>query len=151
MALVGSCFEMMKLPQCNGTHKTRHPCVICSLSSHHAGVPQIRRAAEISQLQHEALSIFGSSGCYACVAGHLSARQEVHKAWTSRLEAEFFNQGDQERSRGLQVSALMDRENRAGITKSQVLPAPPPPSPAPLTWSHNRCSKPSHATLCTSK
>lgn len=54
------------------------------------------------------------------VAGHLSAQQEVHKAWTSRLEAEFFNQGDQERSRGLQVSALMDRDNRAGITKSQV-------------------------------
>ncbi|KAK9817422.1 hypothetical protein WJX74_010557 [Apatococcus lobatus] len=52
--------------------------------------------------------------------GHLSAQQQVHKVWTSRLEAEFFNQGDQERSRGLQVSALMDRENRAGITKSQV-------------------------------
>ena len=52
--------------------------------------------------------------------GHLSTTQEVHKKWTSRLEAEFFAQGDEERKRGMNVSPLMDRHNQTGVSKSQV-------------------------------
>ena len=52
--------------------------------------------------------------------GHLSTTQEVHKKWTSRLEAEFFAQGDEERKRGMTVSPLMDRHNQTGVSKSQV-------------------------------
>ncbi|KAK9822605.1 hypothetical protein WJX74_009466 [Apatococcus lobatus] len=52
--------------------------------------------------------------------GHLASPLHVHKRWTRCLETEFFKQGDIERERGMAISALMDRHNCAGITKSQV-------------------------------
>ncbi|KAK9868898.1 hypothetical protein WJX84_009064 [Apatococcus fuscideae] len=52
--------------------------------------------------------------------GHLSTTQAVHKKWTSRLEAEFFAQGDEERKRNMTISPLMDRHNKTGVSKSQV-------------------------------
>ncbi|KAJ9530363.1 hypothetical protein QJQ45_000734 [Haematococcus lacustris] len=51
--------------------------------------------------------------------GHLAAPLPVHLAWVSRLEAEFFAQGDAERAQGLPISPLCDR-TKQGITKSQV-------------------------------
>ncbi|KAJ9521684.1 hypothetical protein QJQ45_015392, partial [Haematococcus lacustris] len=51
--------------------------------------------------------------------GHLAAPLPVHLAWVSRLEAEFFTQGDAERAHGLPISPLCDR-TKQGITKSQV-------------------------------
>lgn len=51
--------------------------------------------------------------------GHLSASWAVHHVWVSRLEEEFFRQGDREKALNLPVSPLMDR-TRDGITKSQV-------------------------------
>ncbi|KAL6758672.1 3'5'-cyclic nucleotide phosphodiesterase [Haematococcus lacustris] len=51
--------------------------------------------------------------------GHLAAPLPVHLAWVSRLEAEFFLQGDVERAAGLPLSPLCDR-TKQGITKSQV-------------------------------
>ncbi|KAJ9520995.1 hypothetical protein QJQ45_022698, partial [Haematococcus lacustris] len=51
--------------------------------------------------------------------GHLAAPLPVHLAWVSRLEAEFFAQGDAERAQGLTISPLCDR-TKQGITKSQV-------------------------------
>eukprot|EP00928_Gymnodinium_smaydae_P032766 TRINITY_DN23648_c0_g1_i1.p1 TRINITY_DN23648_c0_g1~~TRINITY_DN23648_c0_g1_i1.p1 ORF type:complete len:869 (-),score=166.06 TRINITY_DN23648_c0_g1_i1:366-2972(-) len=41
--------------------------------------------------------------------GHLTLDWEVHKLWVSRLEVEFFAQGDREKELGLPVSFLMDR------------------------------------------
>lgn len=52
--------------------------------------------------------------------GHLASPLEVHQQWVRRLEEEMFMQGDQERLRGLPVSALMDRTKGQGITKSQT-------------------------------
>ncbi|GFH21958.1 phosphodiesterase [Haematococcus lacustris] len=52
--------------------------------------------------------------------GHLAAPFPVHLAWVSRLEAEFFEQGDAERALGLPISPLCDR-TKQGITKSQTL------------------------------
>ena len=51
--------------------------------------------------------------------GHLTATLDVHKKWVSRLEEEFFEQGDCERARGMKVSFLMDR-SKPGVSKSQV-------------------------------
>ncbi|GFH22595.1 3'5'-cyclic nucleotide phosphodiesterase [Haematococcus lacustris] len=51
--------------------------------------------------------------------GHLAAPLPVHLVWVSRLEAEFFTQGDAERAHGLPISPLCDR-TKQGITKSQV-------------------------------
>ncbi|GAX77392.1 hypothetical protein CEUSTIGMA_g4838.t1 [Chlamydomonas eustigma] len=50
--------------------------------------------------------------------GHLSSAPAVHVKWVQKLEAEFFIQGDKERSAGLPVSPLMER-TKEGITKSQ--------------------------------
>ncbi|KAJ9508536.1 hypothetical protein QJQ45_012079 [Haematococcus lacustris] len=51
--------------------------------------------------------------------GHLAASESVHLAWVSRLEGEFFAQGDAERAQGLPISPLCDR-TKQGVTKSQV-------------------------------
>eukprot|EP00927_Polykrikos_kofoidii_P025777 TRINITY_DN230_c0_g1_i1.p1 TRINITY_DN230_c0_g1~~TRINITY_DN230_c0_g1_i1.p1 ORF type:complete len:792 (+),score=108.52 TRINITY_DN230_c0_g1_i1:116-2377(+) len=52
--------------------------------------------------------------------GHLSLSWAAHLRWVRLLEAEFFAQGDQEKSMGFaQVSFLMDREH-PGVTQSQV-------------------------------
>lgn len=52
--------------------------------------------------------------------GHLSLSWAAHLRWVRLLEAEFFAQGDQEKSMGFaKVSFLMDREH-AGVTQSQV-------------------------------
>jgi cAMP-specific phosphodiesterase 4/high affinity cAMP-specific and IBMX-insensitive 3',5'-cyclic phosphodiesterase 8 len=50
--------------------------------------------------------------------GHLTASRETHKRWVTRLESEFFNQGDRERQALLPISPLMDR-TKEGVTKSQ--------------------------------
>ncbi|KAK9819731.1 hypothetical protein WJX72_001710 [[Myrmecia] bisecta] len=52
--------------------------------------------------------------------GHLAAPPEQHKKWALMLEEEFFRQGDKEKKANLKVSALMDRSNKGGITRSQV-------------------------------
>ena len=50
--------------------------------------------------------------------GHLTASREVHRRWVTRLETEFFAQGDREREALLPISPLMDR-TKEGVTKSQ--------------------------------
>ncbi|KAK9863546.1 hypothetical protein WJX84_008465 [Apatococcus fuscideae] len=52
--------------------------------------------------------------------GHLSSPTEVHKRWTTQLTEEFFRQGDRERAMDLKISPLMDRNDSAGMVKSQV-------------------------------
>eukprot|EP00873_Tetraselmis_striata_P000018 jgi/Tetstr1/420282/TSEL_001031.t1 len=43
--------------------------------------------------------------------GHCALPMEIHKEWVTRLEEEFFLQGDREKAAGRdQISALMDRE-----------------------------------------
>ncbi|KAK9861815.1 hypothetical protein WJX84_012136 [Apatococcus fuscideae] len=102
-----------------GKHRSAQSTPSCQTStSNGVTTPASDQSSPEPMLEQKVLAAQVALKC--ADIGHLSAQQEVHKAWTSRLEAEFFNQGDQERSRGLQVSALMDRENRAGITKSQV-------------------------------
>ncbi|EKX50674.1 hypothetical protein GUITHDRAFT_66867 [Guillardia theta CCMP2712] len=54
-----------------------------------------------------------------CDLGHAYAELDVHVQWSQRLEDELFRQGDVERSLGLPVSYLMDR-NKPGVTKSQI-------------------------------
>ncbi|KAK9850625.1 hypothetical protein WJX84_003967 [Apatococcus fuscideae] len=52
--------------------------------------------------------------------GHLTAPHEVHRRWVDALTEEFFRQGDQERKKGMKISPLMDRNETAGMIKSQV-------------------------------
>ncbi|KAL0037183.1 hypothetical protein WJX79_004360 [Trebouxia sp. C0005] len=52
--------------------------------------------------------------------GHLTAAPRTHKRWAVQLEEEFFRQGDKERSVGLTVSPLMDRNQQGGMTRSQL-------------------------------
>ncbi|KAK9825726.1 hypothetical protein WJX74_001516 [Apatococcus lobatus] len=52
--------------------------------------------------------------------GHLAASRQVHQQWTSHLTEEFFQQGDRERSLGMKISPLMDRNEKTGMIKSQV-------------------------------
>ncbi|DBA80258.1 TPA: putative 3',5'-cyclic phosphodiesterase pde-3 [Trebouxia sp. C0005] len=52
--------------------------------------------------------------------GHLAATPDVHKRWAYLLEEEFFLQGDREKQLGMAVSPLMDRQNKGGITRSQL-------------------------------
>ena len=52
--------------------------------------------------------------------GHLAAAPATHTRWAYQLEEEFFQQGDQEKACGLTVSPLMDRNQKGGMTKSQV-------------------------------
>lgn len=57
--------------------------------------------------------------------GHLAAAPALHQRWAYQLEEEFFRQGDQEKTLGLPISPLMDRNLRGGMTKSQVTPPQP--------------------------
>ncbi len=50
--------------------------------------------------------------------GHLAAPLDVHLKWVRALEAEFFQQGDEERAAGLPISPLCD-STKEGVTKSQ--------------------------------
>ena len=59
--------------------------------------------------------------------GHGAKIQEQHLQWTSRIAAEFFNQGDQERDAGIAVSPLCDRggafhKSQLGFFEYIVLP-----------------------------
>mmetsp|Transcript_80252 Transcript_80252/g.227211 ORF Transcript_80252/g.227211 Transcript_80252/m.227211 type:complete len:757 (-) Transcript_80252:125-2395(-) len=51
--------------------------------------------------------------------GHLTLSWEAHLQWVSRLQEEFFRQGDRERDLGLPISFLMDR-NKPGASETQV-------------------------------
>ena len=44
---------------------------------------------------------------------------ELYRQWTDRIMAEFFRQGDLERERGLDISAMCDRHT-ATVEKTQV-------------------------------
>uniref|UniRef100_A0A8C4SLG4 Phosphodiesterase n=1 Tax=Erpetoichthys calabaricus TaxID=27687 RepID=A0A8C4SLG4_ERPCA len=44
---------------------------------------------------------------------------ELYRQWTDRIMVEFFTQGDRERDRGMEISAMCDKHN-ASIEKSQV-------------------------------
>merc|ERR1712151_685704 len=60
--------------------------------------------------------------------GHTALPWRQHTKWVERLEAELFAQGDQEKSLGLPVSFLMDREKpgasatQSGFYDFMVLP-----------------------------
>ncbi|KAK9826226.1 hypothetical protein WJX74_001194 [Apatococcus lobatus] len=51
---------------------------------------------------------------------HLAAPLGIHQRWTTQLTEEFFRQGDRERSLNMKISPLMDRDDSAGMVKSQV-------------------------------
>jgi hypothetical protein len=51
--------------------------------------------------------------------GHLALSWDVHMQWVSRLEEEFFAQGDREKANGHAVSFLMDR-SKPGCSKTQT-------------------------------
>lgn len=51
--------------------------------------------------------------------GHLSLNWSSHLRWVRRLEEEFFQQGDKEKSLQMPVSFLMDR-NKPGVSESQI-------------------------------
>lgn len=51
--------------------------------------------------------------------GHLALEWNMHKAWVKLLEAEFFEQGDREKTLGMDVSFLMDRDKK-GASETQV-------------------------------
>ena len=57
--------------------------------------------------------------CVKCAdLGHVAAPLPSHKVWVSKLQEEFYRQGDNEKRRELPVSPLMDRDKR-GISASQ--------------------------------
>lgn len=43
----------------------------------------------------------------------------VYRQWTERIMEEFFRQGDKERERGMEISAMCDKHT-ASVEKSQV-------------------------------
>merc|ERR1719217_911952 len=51
--------------------------------------------------------------------GHLTLDWGVHRKWVSRVEAEFFAQGDKEKAAGIPVSFLTDR-NQPGCSETQT-------------------------------
>jgi len=51
--------------------------------------------------------------------GHAALPWGLHEAWSVRVTQEFFLQGDEERSLGMTVSALCDRQSPGDIGKSQ--------------------------------
>ncbi|KAK9862771.1 hypothetical protein WJX84_008507 [Apatococcus fuscideae] len=51
--------------------------------------------------------------------GHLTQPRDIHRAWVSSLEEEFFRQGDLEKGNDLPASPLMDR-SKSGITQTQA-------------------------------
>jgi len=51
--------------------------------------------------------------------GHVSKRNSIHQQWTEMITKEFFEQGDEERRRGMKVSAFMDRDH-VNLVKSQI-------------------------------
>ena len=44
---------------------------------------------------------------------------ELYRQWTDRIMAEFFQQGDRERERGMEISPMCDKHT-ASVEKSQV-------------------------------
>lgn len=44
----------------------------------------------------------------------------LYRQWTDRIMAEFFQQGDRERERGMEISPMCDKHT-ASVEKSQVL------------------------------
>ncbi|GFH21001.1 3'5'-cyclic nucleotide phosphodiesterase [Haematococcus lacustris] len=89
-----------------------HPVVGSSCNSHSE-----RKVLQPLSEQDKLISLQMALKCSDL--GHLAAPLPVHLAWVSRLEAEFFLQGDVERADGLPLSPLCDR-TKQGITKSQV-------------------------------
>lgn len=68
---------------------------------------------------------------------------ELYRQWTDRIMAEFFQQGDRERERGMEISPMCDKHT-ASVEKSQVQFCGPcgrqqagPPHPM-LAWSSER-------------
>ena len=51
---------------------------------------------------------------------HMCKKQDLHVAWVRRLEEEFLQQGDIERSRGVPVGLMMDREKPLKLSDTQV-------------------------------
>ena len=51
--------------------------------------------------------------------GHACKTRRLHLQWTARITAEFFHQGDKERSHGIAVSSLCDR-NSCIVPSSQL-------------------------------
>merc|ERR1712014_258637 len=51
--------------------------------------------------------------------GHAALPWESHRHWSTRVCAEFYSQGDEERRMGLPISALCDRSSAKDIAKSQ--------------------------------
>ena len=45
----------------------------------------------------------------------------LYRQWTDRIMAEFFQQGDRERERGMEISPMCDKHT-ASVEKSQVEP-----------------------------
>jgi len=44
----------------------------------------------------------------------------LYRQWTERIMEEFFRQGDKERERGMEISAMCDKHT-ASVEKSQVM------------------------------
>lgn len=44
---------------------------------------------------------------------------QLYQQWTERIMEEFFRQGDKERERGMEISAMCDKHT-ASVEKSQV-------------------------------
>lgn len=45
---------------------------------------------------------------------------ELYRQWTDRIMEEFFQQGDKERERGMEISPMCDKHT-ASVEKSQVI------------------------------
>ena len=52
--------------------------------------------------------------------GHLALPNALHCKWVGRILEEFYRQGDLERSSGLTVSVLMNRNHTDPVASSQV-------------------------------
>ncbi|KAL6752278.1 hypothetical protein V8C86DRAFT_1814194 [Haematococcus lacustris] len=109
----GRSFEMSPPSSLNGSKKGEGVPPACNNNNS----PSLEHCLQPVSDQDKLVSMQAALKCSDL--GHLAAPLPVHLAWVSRLEAEFFAQGDAERAQGLTISPLCDR-TKQGITKSQV-------------------------------
>ncbi|KAK9842956.1 hypothetical protein WJX74_004848 [Apatococcus lobatus] len=103
----------------------RSSCSASGTQSHSIATPEAADAGAADNLPLASLPpdqklLVAQMALKAADISHLAAPVDVHRKWTAQLTEEFFRQGDRERSLNMKISPLMDRNDSAGMVKSQV-------------------------------
>ena len=121
-------FQLLLTPGCNFLGDTRSPTFLLirktiidmvlytDMQRHFQAMTQFR-LGRMSEAGLDVPTVLQLTLKCADLA-HTTAIQHEHLLWVTRLEEEFFFQGDKEKARGMPVSTMMDREG-AGISTTQ--------------------------------